>query len=53
MCTIVLHDLLVSRQHAAIERRESDQVFVDLESSNGSMINGQLVRAPVRLRPGT
>ena len=50
-CAIVLDDPNVSRRHAQV-RREGDAVFVvDLGSTNGTRVNGVLVREH-RLVPG-
>ena len=42
--TIQLHDTEVSRQHAEIRRVENDYAVSDLNSSNGTFVNGQRVR---------
>ncbi|MEO1174725.1 MAG: FHA domain-containing protein, partial [Myxococcota bacterium] len=42
-CTIVLAEPSVSRQHARIERRPDGFYVVDLESGNGTFVNGQRV----------
>ncbi|MCR4419947.1 MAG: DUF3662 and FHA domain-containing protein [Clostridia bacterium] len=50
-CHLVLTDPNVSRQHAVIERRQELYWLIDLDSTNGTYINGQRVhRQP--LRPG-
>ncbi len=41
--TITLHDAKVSRQHAQVQKQGNEYVFVDLNSSNGSYVNGQRV----------
>lgn len=51
-CTVHLPDRQVSRRHAII-RREADRfVLVDLESKNGTWVNGQPVAAPRALSDG-
>jgi hypothetical protein len=51
-CDIVLSDTGVSRQHAEIRPRGGSWVFTDLESTNGSTINGRRVEGPEVLKPG-
>jgi pSer/pThr/pTyr-binding forkhead associated (FHA) protein len=49
---LILDDPLVSGAHCRIERREDGFVLLDLGSTNGTMVDGRLVReAP--LRPGS
>jgi DNA-binding NtrC family response regulator len=43
-CDIVLLDGASSRQHARVEKRGSVFVVVDLESTNGTFVNGARVR---------
>lgn len=51
-CDVVLHDTQVSRRHLELRANEAgDYELVDLDSGNGSRVNGQWVRR-VRLRPG-
>ncbi|MEN6407309.1 MAG: ATP-binding protein [Thermoguttaceae bacterium] len=42
--TLQLHDNEVSRHHAEIRRVENDYTISDLNSSNGTFVNGQRVR---------
>jgi DNA-binding NtrC family response regulator len=49
--TVRLKDPWVSGQHARIERRGTDDVLVDLESSNGTRVQNELVKERV-LRDG-
>jgi putative peptide zinc metalloprotease protein len=51
---IVLEAATVSRCHALLLRDELGLLLVDLESTNGTQLNGVLVRAdePVRLADG-
>lgn len=42
--TIPLHDTEVSRHHAEIRRIEGEYAISDLNSSNGTFINGQRIR---------
>lgn len=50
-CDICLRDANASRQHAALEREGSGWSVVDLQSTNGTRLNGQRV-ARERLRDG-
>jgi hypothetical protein len=50
-CAIVLGDPNVSRRHAEIRRHGSEVVVVDLQSTNGTRVNGVPVREQV-LRDG-
>jgi hypothetical protein len=50
---IRIEDLLVSRRHAAIEIDADGVPFLrDLDSTNGTFLNGALLIAPARLRDG-
>lgn len=50
---IQIDDLLVSRRHAVIERKEGGGLIVrDLDSTNGTFLNGALLLGPSRLRDG-
>lgn len=49
---IVLPDATVSTQHAKLQRREGIWVLVDLESSNGTFVDGERVSGEVPLAPG-
>ncbi|HYO95956.1 MAG TPA: FHA domain-containing protein [Polyangiaceae bacterium] len=44
-CSIVLNDPLVSRQHAALHMTSEGLSIEDLDSRNGTRVNGELVRA--------
>jgi len=46
-CTVVLGDPNVSRRHAEIRRRGSEVVVIDLQSTNGTRVNGMPVREKV------
>jgi len=50
-CDICLDDRNASRQHAAIEREGAGWLLVDLESTNGTLLNGEPADR-VRLRDG-
>ena len=49
--TVVLKDSKVSRQHAQIQQQGSEFVIVDLNSSNGTFVNGERIEEHV-LSPG-
>jgi len=52
-CAVVLaDDTFVSTVHARIFIRGSDPYVEDLGSTNGTLLNGETVVEPVRLRPG-
>ncbi len=40
---ILLDDITVSRHHAVIEKKDSEYIIKDLESLNGTYINGNIV----------
>lgn len=49
---LMLDDPFVSNEHAQIIVRDGGTVFVDLGSTNGSRVNGEIVSAPVTLFDG-
>jgi pSer/pThr/pTyr-binding forkhead associated (FHA) protein len=49
---VVLEDVAASREHCTLERRGDDWWITDLQSRNGTKLNGQKVASPTRLRPG-
>lgn len=51
-CDVVLPSRLVSRQHAVVARDEAGYVLEDLESKNGTYLNGRVVAGTVRLQDG-
>lgn len=51
-CDIRLLSSSVSRKHGMLEVQDNELTFSDLGSSNGSFVNDQPVKAPVRLHPG-
>ena len=50
-CDIVLGDLSVSRRHARLRFRDGHWVLQDLESTNGTSVNGARV-GRCQLHPG-
>jgi pSer/pThr/pTyr-binding forkhead associated (FHA) protein len=50
-CDIVVADPGVSRLHARLDKSEEDWVLVDLESRNGTLVNGEKIRE-IKLQPG-
>jgi hypothetical protein len=52
-CAVVLaDDTFVSTVHARIFMRGNDPYVEDLGSTNGTLLNGETVVEPIRLRPG-
>jgi hypothetical protein len=52
-CDLVLsEDLSVSRLHAELSRRDDGWILLDLNSMNGTRVNGRRVIAPSRVRVG-
>ena len=51
-CDIVIVDRQVSRQHASITLEEDSYVVRDLDSKNGTFVNGQELGAPYALQDG-
>src|SRR6266576_1294207 len=50
---VVIADDLASRHHAMLQRSEEGQFYItDLGSSNGTLVNGKRISAPVILSPG-
>ena len=51
---IVLDDAMISRYHAMLFAESQGVVLIDLESTNGTLVNGVTARpdAPVRLADG-
>lgn len=49
---ILLDDITVSRHHAKIEKKENKFELNDLESLNGTYLNGEIISEPVFLKQG-
>jgi pSer/pThr/pTyr-binding forkhead associated (FHA) protein len=51
-CDLAIADITVSRRHATLERTPDGWLLSDLESTNGTRVNGWRVRGKVAVRPG-
>jgi hypothetical protein len=51
-CDLAIADMTVSRRHATLERAEDGWLLTDLESTNGTRVNGWRVRGKVSVTPG-
>jgi pSer/pThr/pTyr-binding forkhead associated (FHA) protein len=51
-CDLAIGDMTVSRFHARLERTPFGWLLTDLASTNGTRVNGWLVRDQVPVRPG-
>jgi hypothetical protein len=51
-CDLAIADMTVSRRHATLERTEDGWTLTDLESTNGTRVNGWRVRGKVSVTPG-
>jgi pSer/pThr/pTyr-binding forkhead associated (FHA) protein len=49
-CDVVIHDLKASRQHCKLSRQEQGFLLEDLDSRNGTIVNGQKISEPVLLK---
>jgi hypothetical protein len=49
---LVVEDPEVSRRHAVLRRSGGSVVVEDLDSTNGTFVNGERIRTPVRVGPG-
>ena len=49
---VVIDDRWVSRHHAQVRREEENYVIVDLDSKNGTFVNGRRIAAPTPLADG-
>lgn len=52
MCDLFIDDAKLSRQHFAIEREENDLFIADLNSRNGTFLNGTRVYSRQKLHDG-
>jgi pSer/pThr/pTyr-binding forkhead associated (FHA) protein len=51
-CDLAIPDMTVSRRHAQLERTKDGWLIADLESTNGTRVNGWRVRGKVPVRAG-
>ena len=52
-CDIVINDRQVSRIHAQIKITKSEDILIsDLNSKNGTYVNGEIINSPVALKDG-
>jgi hypothetical protein len=51
-CSLVIEGTTVSRRHARITVAHGTAMIEDLDSTNGTHVNGRRVSAPTRLAPG-
>jgi FHA domain/DUF1707 SHOCT-like domain len=51
-CDLAIADMTVSRQHAQLERSNDGWLLSDLESTNGTRVNGWRVRGQVPVKVG-
>jgi hypothetical protein len=51
-CDLAIPDMTVSRRHARLERTKDGWLITDLESTNGTRVNGWRVRGKVPVRVG-
>lgn len=53
-CDVVLNEAEVSRRHAVIYRQDGEVYLVDLDSANGTSVDGkEVTRNAVRVQPGS
>jgi len=51
-CQLQIHDPLASRHHAEIRRDTWRYLLVDLDSRNGTLVNGEAIQEPYQLANG-
>jgi pSer/pThr/pTyr-binding forkhead associated (FHA) protein len=51
-CDLAIADMTVSRLHAQLERTADGWLLSDLESTNGTRVNGWRVRGKIPVRAG-
>ncbi|MBI5116154.1 FHA domain-containing protein [Candidatus Poribacteria bacterium] len=51
-CDVMIDNLAVSRHHAIVEKKEDSFTINDLDSNNGTFVNGQRVEQPAALNFG-
>jgi len=50
---LIIPDESISTSHAKLQRREGVWVLVDLESTNGTFVDGERIKADTPIAPGT
>lgn len=50
-CDIVVKDPKASRRHCRITRKEAEYTLEDLNSKNGTFVDGQRITSQVQLKP--
>ncbi len=51
-CDIAIDNTAISRKHASIEFKDGEYFLTDLQSSNGTFLNGERIQEPQVLKPG-
>lgn len=51
-CTVRLTDTSVSRRHAQLRLQDDGLIIEDLDSANGTLVNGRLISEPTPLQDG-
>jgi len=49
---LVVEDPEVSRRHAVLRRSDGSVIVEDLDSTNGTFVNGERIRSPIAVGPG-
>jgi hypothetical protein len=49
---LVVEDPEVSRRHAVLRRSGGSVIVEDLDSTNGTFVNGERIRSPIKVGPG-
>jgi pSer/pThr/pTyr-binding forkhead associated (FHA) protein len=52
-CELILDDAMVSRMHGLVSYRHGQLSYLDIGSSNGSLVDGKKAFGPVEIRDGT
>lgn len=52
ICQVFLNDSSVSRRHARITVQDGHYILTDLDSTNGTRVNGEDIREPREINPG-
>lgn len=49
---LIVEDPEVSRRHAVLRRSDGSVIVEDLDSTNGTFVNGERIRSPIAVGPG-